>query len=51
LVADAQKAVTQFVNAQHCKDVPDVRRALSCLEFVVRSAQNAVENGKMEKLS
>lgn len=51
LTDDAQKAVTQFVNAQHCKDVSDVKRALNCLAAVVWSAQHVVENGKMEKLS
>lgn len=51
LVADAKGALTKFVNAQACPDVAALRRCLACMEMVVWSAQNAVENGKMEKLS
>lgn len=48
---EAQRAVTRFVNSQHCRDRKDCERALHCLHAVVLSALNAVVNGQMEKLS
>jgi hypothetical protein len=47
----AHKAVQDFVNAQHCKSVTDVKRALTALGSMTASALHTVQNGKMEKLS
>jgi hypothetical protein len=51
LSAAAHKAVTDFVNAQKCASVEDVKQALGALLGMTMHAIDLVTNGKSEKLS
>lgn len=51
LQAAAHKAVTDFVNAQHCQSKADVATALRSLGYMAACALDLVMNGQCEKLS
>lgn len=51
LLAAAHKAVTEFVNAQHCKSRGEVLMVLGALLERTQQAILVVRDGKMEKLS
>jgi len=47
----AHKAITDYVNAQNCQTVDDVKKAIGALIGMATHALDLVTNGKSEKLS
>lgn len=47
----AHKAITDYVNAQDCQTVEDVKNAIGALIGMAAHALDLVTNGKSEKLS